>query len=166
MKAAVMKMEVPVTIDRDKIQSKINSGAVAVNKTGRRVALAYVGFWAFTYDRAADVYQDGVGLLEDAVKRGERMEKVLNQRLGQVERSAAKQFNALQNHFGDNVEQVTRTVTETGVGFEEQLEKQVEHVLVNLGIPTRDRLERLNQEIDRLNAKLDEELTRQEAVHA
>ena len=166
MKAAVMKMEVPVTIDRDKIQSKINSGAVAVNKTGRRVALAYVGFWAFTYDRAADVYQDGVGLLEDAVKRGERMGKVLNQRLGQVERSAAKQFNALQNHFGDNVEQVTRTVTETGVGFEEQLEKQVEHVLVNLGIPTRDRLERLNQEIDRLNAKLDEELARQEAVHA
>ena len=166
MKAAVMKMEVPVTIDRDKIQSKINSGAVAVNKTGRRVALAYVGFWAFTYDRAADVYQDGVGLLEDAVKRGERMGKVLNQRLGQVERGAAKQFNALQNHFGDNVEQVTRTVTETGVGFEEQLEKQVEHVLVNLGIPTRDRLERLNQEIDRLNAKLDEELTRQEAVHA
>lgn len=166
MKADVMKIEVPVTIDREKLQSKINSGAVAVSKSGRRVALAYVGLWAFTYDRAADLYQDGVNLLEDAVKRGEGMEQALNRRLGQAERSAAKQFTTLQNRFGDNVEQVTRTVTETGEGFEDQLEKQVERVLVNLGIPTRDRLERLNQEIDRLNVKLDEELARQETVHA
>ena len=166
MKADVMKIEVPVTIDREKLQSKINSGAVAVSKSGRRVALAYVCLWAFTYDRAADLYQDGVNLLEDAVKRGEGMEQALNRRLGQAERSAAKQFTTLQNRFGDNVEQVTRTVTETGEGFEDQLEKQVERVLVNLGIPTRDRLERLNQESDRLNVRRDGVLAWGGAVHA
>jgi hypothetical protein len=39
-------------------------------------------------------------------------------------------------------------------------------MLVNFGIPTREQLERLNQEIDRLNSRLDEELARQGAVYA
>jgi len=94
------------------------------------------------------------------------MEEALTQRLRQTQQRATRQFDRLQNHVGDNVEQVTRTVTDTGETVEDQVEKQVERVLVNLGIPTRDRLERLNQEIDRLNAKLDEELARQQVVPA
>ncbi|HHY54473.1 MAG TPA: phasin family protein [Chloroflexi bacterium] len=166
-------MKVEVTIpqagqEAENNQARQSSEArrALLKQGGRRLALAYVGFWGCAYDRATDVYRSGVKLWEDAVARGEAIEQALQQRIEQMERRAVRQFNGLQNRFGDNVEQVTRTVADTGENFEAQLERQVERVLVNLGIPTRERLERLNQEIDRLNAKLDEELARQEAVHA
>lgn len=166
-----MKVEatVPETLQGAKVeeaQRQVNTRLAGVSGGARRLALAYVGLYGCAYDRAADAYHSGVKLWDDAVQRGQRMEQALQQRVGRLERRAAKQFNVLQNRFGDNVEQVTRTVSDSGESFEAQLEKQVERVLVNLGIPTRERLERLNQEIDRLNAKLDEELTRQGAVHA
>jgi poly(hydroxyalkanoate) granule-associated protein len=153
-------------VELEEARRQANAQMAAVSANGRRLALAYVGLWGCAYDRAAGAYRDGVKLWEDAIQRGQKMEKTLQERVGQLERRAAKQFNGLQNRVGDNVEQVTRTVSDTGESFEVQLEKQVERVLVNLGIPTRERLERLNQEIDRLNAKLDEELARQEVVHA
>lgn len=154
------------SIEGEQVQRQVEARLAVLNKGGRRLALAYIGLWGCAYDRAASVYRSGMKLWEDAVARGETMEEALQQRLAQLERRTTKQFNGLQNRFGDNVEQVTRTVADTGESLEVQLEKQVERVLVNLGIPTRERLERLNQEIDRLNAKLDEELARQEAVHA
>lgn len=154
------------SVEGEQVQRQVEARLAVLSRGGRRLALAYIGLWGCAYDRAASVYRGGMKLWEDAVARGETMEEALRQRLAQLERRTTKQFNGLQNRFGDNVEQVTRTVADTGESLEVQLEKQVERVLVNLGIPTRERLERLNQEIDRLNAKLDEELARQEAVHA
>lgn len=153
-------------VEDKQAQHQVDAQPDVLYKGGRWLALAYIGLWGCAYDRATDVYQSGVRLWEDAIVRGEALEQALQQRMEQLGRRTARQLNRLQNRFGDNVEQVTRTVADTGEGFEAQLEKQVERVLVNLGIPTRERLERLNQEIDRLNAKLDEELARQEAVHA
>ena len=160
------KPEVVQSLDRPDTQRQINAQLAEVGKTGRRVVLAYIGLWGCAYDRAAGMYDGGVRLWQDAAARGQRMEEALTQRLRQTQQRATRQFDRLQNHVGDNVEQVTRTVTDTGETVEDQVEKQVERVLVNLGIPTRDRLERLNQEIDRLNAKLDEELARQQVVPA
>jgi poly(hydroxyalkanoate) granule-associated protein len=165
-----MKVEakMPATLqDVDGKQSQHQAvQPLRLNKGGRRLMLAYVGLWGCAYDRATGVYRSAIKLWDDAVARGEMMEQELRQRLAQLEHRATKQLNGLQNRFGDNVEQVTRTVTDTGESLEVQMEKQIERVLVNLGIPTRERLERLNQEIDRLNARLDEELARQGVVHA
>lgn len=160
-------MPTPVQdVDIKQSRQQMNAGLAMLNQGGRRLALAYIGLWGCAYDRAASVYRGGVKLWEGAIARGELMETALRQRLKHLEQRTTKQFSGLQNRFGDNVEQVTRTVVDTGENLEVQLEKQIERALVNLGIPTRDRLERLNQEIDRLNAKLDEELARQEAVRA
>jgi polyhydroxyalkanoate synthesis regulator phasin len=166
MKADVMKLEAPAVIDASEIQAQMGEQVQRGRDVGRKAVLAYVGFWGCAYDRAVELARRGEKLWVDAVARGERMEAALNKRLERFGRRTSKQVNELQNQLGDNIEQVTRTVGAKGEGFEEQLEKQIERVLVNLGIPTRDRLERLNQEIDRLNAKLDEELARREAVHA
>lgn len=154
------------SVEGRQMQRQVEAGLTVLNKGGRRLARAYIGLWGCAYDRAASVYRGGMKLWEDAIARGETLEGALRQRIAQLERLTTKQFNGLQNLLGDNVEQVTRTVADTGESLEVQLEKQIERVLINLGIPTRERLERLNQEIDRLNAKLDEELARQEAVHA
>lgn len=166
MKSDVMDFKAPLDVDVSAPQAQLDDGLLAAGKTGRKLALAYVGLWGYLYDFASDLYIDSRRLLGDAVRRGESMEVSLNKRVDSIGRRTAKQFNFLQDRFGENVEQVTRSVTDTGENFEGQLEKQVERVLVNLGIPTRDRLERLNQEIDRLSARLDEELVKQDTVHA
>lgn len=165
MKVEATMPEVRQGVEQEKAQRQVNAQLTALGQGGRRLALAYVGLWGCAYDRATGVYRGGLELWDHAVQRGQKMEQTLLQRIEQLERRAAKQFNKLQNSVGDNVEQVTRSVSDTSEGFEMQLEKQVERVLINLGIPTRERLERLNQEIDRLNARLDEELAHQEAVH-
>lgn len=166
MKADVMKLEAPANVDAREMQAQMDERVRRVRDVGRKAALVYVGFWGCTYDRAAKWAQRGETLWNDAIARGERMEDALDRRLDRFGRRASKEATVLQSQVGDNIEQVARTVSGKSEGFEDQLEKQVERVLVNLGIPTRDRLERLNQEIDRLNAKLDEELARQDAVHA
>lgn len=166
MKAEVVKLEAPAGINSSEMQAQMGKQVQRMRDIGRKAVLVYMGLWGYAYDRAVGLANRGEDLWMDAVTRGERMEKGLNKQLSRLSRRTSKQMTALQNQVGDNIEQVTRTVSDKGESFEEQLEKQIERVLVNLGIPTRDRLERLNQEIDRLNAKLDEELARREAVHA
>lgn len=160
MKADVMVLEAPTEIDADRVKKQVYSRLQGINEAGRKLTYMSVGACAYAYDGVIDVYQGGVKLWDDAVRRGEGMEQSFNQRVNQFGRDTFKRFDRLQIRFGNNVEQVTRSVVDTSETLEDQLEKQVERVLVNLGIPTRDRLERLNQEIDRLSSKLDEELTR------
>jgi poly(hydroxyalkanoate) granule-associated protein len=166
MKADVLNVEAPKSIDLGKVQEQVKEQVLAAQKTGHRAALVYIGLFGCAFDQASGLYQRSAKLVESAVTRGETMERGLNQQLERFGRRTSKQVGELQSEVGEHVEQVTRTVSDKGAGFEEQLEKQVERVLMNLGIPTRDRLERLNQEIDRLNAKLDEELARRDTVHA
>lgn len=166
MKADVMNQEAPMHIESRKIQEQVKGRFEGARKTGHRAALIYVGFFGCVYDRASRLYQRSEKLVGSAIARGEKMEQAFNKQFERLGQRTSKEIDTLQNQLGENVEQVTRTVSDKGEGLEGQLEKQVERVLVNLGIPTRDRLERLNQEIDRLNAKLDEELARHAAVHA
>lgn len=166
MNAEVVTIDATSGIDLGKVQTHAVEGLQEINKSGRRVVLAYVGAWGLVYDRAVGLYRGGVKLLSDAEKRGESMDAALTKALSRFERQADKRVDVFQDQFSGGAEQVTRNLGEAGDTLEVRLERQVERVLVNLGIPTRDRLERLNQEIDRLNAKLDEELSRQRAAGA
>ena len=166
MNAEVVTINASSGIDLGKVQTQAVEGSQEINKTGRRVVLAYVGAWGFAYDQAVGLYRGGVKLLSNAEKRGESMEAALTKALIRFERQADRRVDAFQDQFSGGAEQVTRNLGEAGETLELRLERQIERVLVNLGIPTRDRLERLNQEIDRLNAKLDEELARQQPAEA
>ena len=166
MSSKVMTIDAVPSVDIEKVQARAASGVQEISKTGRRLVLAYVGAWGFVYDRAVNVVSGTQKLFADAEKRGERMEAALSKAMNRFERQADRHIDTFQDQFSGGAEQVTRSLSEAGETLEVRLEKQVERVLVNLGIPTRDRLERLNQEIDRLNAKLDEELARQHSADA
>lgn len=166
MNAEIVTIDAGPGVDLGKVQAQAVEGLQEINKSGRRAVLVYVGAWGFVYDRAVGLYNGTLKLLADAEKRGESMETALTKALNRFERQADRHVDAVQDQFTGSAEQVTRSIGEAGETLEVRLEKQIERVLVNLGIPTRDRLERLNQEIDRLNAKLDEELSRQRAAGA
>lgn len=161
MKTEVMTMDPISGVDMGKVQTQVPPDTQEGSQLGRHFVLAYVGAWAFVYDRAIALYQGTLKLIADAEKRGEGMESALSQKMNCFQRQANRQRDTIQKPLSAGAEQGTHNLSDAGETLEERLEKQVERVLANLGIPTRDRLERLNQEIDRLNTKLDEELARQ-----
>jgi len=166
MNAEAMTIETISGIDIEKVQAQASGGAQENNKMGRRFVLAYVGAWAFVYDRVIGLYHGTCKVINTAEKRGEAMEAAVSKRIDRFERRADHQMKTIQEQFSGSTQRITHKLSGASETMEGRLEEQIERVLINLGIPTRERLERLNQEIDRLNTKLDEELARQHSAGA
>lgn len=131
----------------------------AVEKTaasGRRWALAAVGAGAYVLDGVVAVYRSGEHLLDSAERRGAAMERGARQRFGKLEEQAVGEMRKLQGQAEEGMEQMR--VSRGSVN--EEIEKRVELALANMGLPSRERLERLSQEIDALNQMLDEQILR------
>jgi polyhydroxyalkanoate synthesis regulator phasin len=94
------------------------------------------------------------------------MDDALRHSVAQFENRAVDEVHRLQQDLGHDVVQVQRDLKDAGADFEDELERRIAHLLANLGIPSRERLARLNQELDQLNQKLDEEIRRAQAVNS
>jgi parvulin-like peptidyl-prolyl isomerase len=132
----------------------------AVEVAGRKVVLAYVGLCAYIVDGAAAVYQEGVRFFSAAERRGQRMSRDLTRRFGDLEEQAVGEMRRLQDQVDVNVDHLRGGLLDSKDISEEDLEKRVELVLTNMGLPSRERLARLSQEIDDLNQKIDQQLRR------
>ena len=163
MKDNTMKLELPRQLNVEGLQKRVSSDLASTRRASHKALLAYLGFWALTVDGAAGVYKNGVQLFNDAEARGSQMERAFAKRFQRMEEHAAEELHKAQRQVDNNVQQVRSTVVDARSEVEEELEKRVELVLANLGIPSRERLERLSQEIEYLNQKLDLELQRASA---
>jgi hypothetical protein len=132
----------------------------SVKQAGRKVVLATVGLCAYMVDGIASVYQGGVRMFSTAEHRGEQMGREVTQRFSDLEEQTVNEMRKLQESVDVNITQLRSDDLNARLGPEQELEKRVELVLANLGFPTRERLERLGQEIDDLNQKIDQQLMR------
>ena len=131
-----------------------------VGEAGRKVALASVGFCAYIVDGVVAVYNGGVQFFTSAERHGQRMSRDLTRRFGDFEEHAVGEMRKLQDQMDENVDHLRGGYMDARSGADEDLEKRVELILSNMGLPSRERLERLSQEIDDLNQKLDQQLRR------
>lgn len=134
--------------------------AGALGNAGHKVVLAYVGLGAYIADGAAAVYKGGLRFFATAERRGQRMSRDLTRRFGDLEEQAVSEMRKLQDQMDGNVDHLRGGFMDAKSSADEDLEKRVELVLSNMGLPSRDRLERLSMEIDELNRKLDLQLRR------
>lgn len=118
----------------------------------------YAGFWALAYDVVSGVWQDPADFFDRVERRGLRMEKVINRRLQTIEERSSHELRRLSDGAMMPIKWVKQEVVEGSHLAEDEVERQVERVLERLGIPTRERLERLSHEIEALTAKIDTEL--------
>ena len=128
----------------------------ATRTSARKLALAYLGAAAYAGDGVVALYRSGERLLASAERRGAAMEHGVRRRFGNLEEQAVQEMRKLQGQAEDGLQQMR----ESRGGVNEEVEKRVELVLANMGLPSRERLERLSQEIDALNQKLDEQILR------
>ena len=88
------------------------------------------------------------------------MSRDFTRRFGDFEEHAVGEMRKLQDQMDENVDHLRGGFMDATSSADEDLEKRVELVLSNMGLPSRERLERLSQEIDDLNQKLDQQLRR------
>ena len=130
--------------------------AAKAKASARKFVLAYVGAGAYVVDGLAGVLRSGEHLIASAEKRGAAMEQDARRRFGRLEEQAVHEMRKLQGQTEDGIQQMR----DSRGSVNEEVEKRVELALANMGLPSRDRLERLSQEIDALNQKLDEQILR------
>ncbi len=120
-----------------------------------RTIHTWVGAWALLYDAAQDVVRQPAHYMDRIERRGLALERVLTREWQSLARSG---FKRLPGAALGPLHWARREVAAGGQYAEDEIERQVERVLERLGIPSRERLERLSDEIESLSAKIDLEL--------
>jgi BMFP domain-containing protein YqiC len=161
-------------------QQQANAVLAAVRKMSRKATLASVGLAGLAYDTAKGLITDSTNFVDKAERRGEKVQEDLTHRVHafeqqttrevknlrhrvesryhEMERRAATEMRKLRGMAENGADDVTQEAAGAARGLEAQVQQQVEQVLNRLGIPSRDRLEKLSREIQELNARLDTQL--------
>lgn len=161
-------------------QQQANAMLAAVRKLSRKATLASVGLAGLAYDTAKELVVDSTNFVDKAERRGEQVQEDLARRVHafeeqttrevknlrhrvesqyhELERRATVEMKKWRGTAGKGAEEVSHESAGVGKGLEAQVQQQVEQVLNRLGIPSRDRLEKLSREIQELNARLDAQL--------
>jgi poly(hydroxyalkanoate) granule-associated protein len=140
-------------IDLRNTQEKVEDNVKQLRKVGRKAVLAYAGLWGLAYDEAKAILERGKKLVDEAENRGEKIEETAASEAKKARKDAEKRVKKLQKRLESRIR---RTESKT----EKQLERQVQDVLDRLGIPSRERIEKLNREIDALTKKIDQQLAK------
>lgn len=120
----------------------------------------WVGAWGLMYDAAQDIWHTPQDFFDSVEQRGIKMEREINRQLGRIGYDLESVNRMLTKQFPQYLRQLQQQMMHTGQWAEDELEKQIEQALERLGIPNRERIEKLTHEIETLNAKIDLELAR------
>lgn len=124
----------------------------------KRPVRLLLGAWSLLYEGVAEVVRAPDAAFDRIERRGLLVEREVERTLRRLETRGNLELKRLSSNALHPVRWAQESITETSQIAESELERRVERVLVRMGIPTRDRLERLSREIELLSARIDEEL--------
>lgn len=151
-------------IDLRETQEKVDSNLRQIRKAGHKAILAYAGLWGMAYDEAMTMLDRSKEVLDKAKDRGEKLEVEANQRTKRVRMQTEEQFKAIESRFAKVRNRFARQADEMEESVEADIENQVERVLERLGIPSRERISKLSNEIEALSQKIDAQLAAKQDV--
>ncbi len=122
-----------------------------------RVLRIYGGVWALAIDAFVETVRDPGAAIERVELRGVRVQRSLRKRLHALEGGGAE-LGRLTDTATAPMRWVQREMTATGVSSSEEMERQVERMLEYLGLPSRERIDKLTREIESLSKRIDDEL--------
>ncbi len=131
-----------------------------VRASGRKVILASLGLGAYVVDGVAAASKRSAHLFTSAEQRGQRMSRGMRRRFNDLEEQAVGEMRKLQEQVGGTAGSLPGDTAAAKATSNADVEKRVELALAAMGLPSRERLARLSEEIDALNQKLDQELMR------
>lgn len=159
-----MKAKMNVNVDLRTMQESMEDNAKSARDMGHKAVLAYLGLWGLAYDGAIAAWDGSFHFVSRAEKRGEEIEKQMSDQVGKLETQASDELKRWRETMQKNMRSMSKEVSKGGKAAEGEFEQQVTRIMAKLGIPSRERLDKLSQEIEILTAKIDEELQQEKVV--
>ncbi len=159
-------MTTKLNLDLRNVQEQVEDNVKRLSQLNRRGVLAYVGLWGVIYDQAKALVEEGANWIDQVEQRGMKLEETLNDQLLTLDNQAAHELKKWRARLQPKPQAVNRETTSATISVEREIEQRIEQILTHLGIPHRDRLERLSREIDALSRKLDEQLQQAQTIEA
>ena len=80
-----------MNVDLRDVQEKVEDGVQSAKNMGRKVVLASIGVWGLAYDKAQEMWDASMGLVDKAEKRGEEIEQDLGKRFNKMQEQVQEQ---------------------------------------------------------------------------
>lgn len=150
-------------IDLRNAQEMVEDNMKQMQKTGRKVALAYAGLLGLAYDEAKAILERGRKMVSEAEDRGEKLEAAAMRQAKSVRRGMEKRVKSAEKEVEKVQKRFTKSLRRSEAKAENEIDVQVERVLERLGIPSRDRIVKLSAEIEALSRKIDQAVVQADA---
>ena len=80
-----------MNVDLRDVQEKVEDGMQSAKNMGRKVVLASIGVWGLAYDKAQEMWDASMGLVDKAEKRGEEIEQDFGKRFNKMQEQVQAQ---------------------------------------------------------------------------
>ena len=80
-----------MNVDLRDVQEKVEDGMQSAKNMGRKVVLASIGVWGLAYDKAQEMWDASMGLVDKAEKRGEEIEQDFGKRFNKMQEQVQEQ---------------------------------------------------------------------------
>lgn len=154
-------MATKLDLDLRNVQEQVEDNIKRLQQLNRRGVLAYIGLWSMLYDQAKALVEGSAAWLEQVEQRGMKVEEAINDQLLTLDNQAAREVKKWREWLQTEPQTLKHERADAMTNAETEIEQRIEQILTRLGIPHRDRLERLSREIDELSRKLDAQLQQQ-----
>ena len=147
-----------MNVDLRDVQEKVEDGVQSAKNTSRKVVLASIGVWGLAYDKAQEMWDASMSLVDKAEKRGEEMEQDLGKRFNKVQEQVQEQpqvkkvVGAVEDGY-DNVSKNAKTVVAEVEKFLGQFQAKTEEVAKDVAIEVEKAMDAVLPGYDEMAAK-------------
>ena len=149
-----MSEKTVMNVDLRDMQEKVEDGVKSAQDMGHKYALAYIGMWGLAYDKAQELWEAGMELVDKAEKRGEEIEQKLNKQFDKIqEQPEVKKVVVAVEDSVDVVSKNAKTVVVEVEKFLTQFQPKVEEAAKAVVIEVENVMEKVIPGYDELAAK-------------
>lgn len=149
-----MNEKTMVNVDLRDVQEKVEDSVKSAQDMGRKFALAYMGMWGLAYDKAQELWDAGMEMVDKAEKRGEELEQEMNKRFDKLQEKP--EVKKVVDAVEDRVDMVSKNAKSVVVEVEKflgQFQPKAEEAVKAVTIEVENVMDKIMPGYDELAAK-------------
>lgn len=153
-----MNEKLPVNVDLRQAQEKVEDSVKSAQDLSRKVMLATVGMYGLAYDKAYELWNAGMELVDKAEKRGEEIEQEWGKQVNKIqeqiqEKPEVKKVVDYAEHRVDTVSKNARSVVAEVEKFLGQFQPKAEEAAKAVIIEVENAMDKILPGYDEMAAK-------------
>ena len=149
-----MSEKTMVNVDLRDVQEKVEDSMKSAQDMGRKFALAYMGMWGLAYDKAQELWDAGMEMVDKAEKRGEELEQEMNKRFDKLQEKP--EVKKVVDAVEDRVDMVSKNAKSVVVEVEKflgQFQPKAEEAVKAVTIEVENVMDKVMPGYDEMAAK-------------